>query len=295
MNDLPTGKDWWRKTRLPIIEAIASKEIARYEKRISKIDTAVIPVDKFIEKLWGYELLYDNPAKYGAVPGALAALRPDLKLVIISDEAGDQTRLEWNAAHEGAHILLHIPYNNESTPPDIYPSDDRTDVRSSKRSIFCRNDSCGFADGPEHPYMYREAEYFAGCLLMSRERYEPLAAHRFTEALDECLDRTNMRFQDIESNEGLRIITYTQVIESALNKMVSIDLNNRISRQAQMIRLSSTELGLVSQISGMNYPSFGYSKKVYEFSERMAAMAARNLGLDYSPEWRMGNVLLKGR
>jgi hypothetical protein len=287
-----SGKEWWRKVRLPQIEKLASEQIVRYESKICKIDTPWIPVDKFIENLWKYNLLYDDPESYGAATGALAALLPDLQLVVVSDRAEDRSRLEWNAAHEGAHIVVHVPPAGEPSQGSL-SFGSQIDVSAVKRSIYCRGNACGFLGGPEEPYMYREAEFFAGCLLMPRDRYGPLAKMRLTEALDECMHRGRIGLQEIESSNGLRAATYTQAVELAVGKMAACDLNGTVSKQAQRIRLSNGEIGLIRELDGLQDASRGWVRKGYEFSEHMVALASRELGLDYSPEWRGIELTLK--
>lgn len=287
-------KDWWRKTRLPQIEGLASEQIARYEAKVCKIDTHCIPVDKFVENLWNYVLLYDNPENYGASPGALAALRPDLRLVVVSDRTADRARMDWNAAHEGGHIVLHVPPANEPSQESLSFGDE-IEVSRGERSVYCRDRACGFLDGPEQPYMYREAEYFAGCLLMPRDRYRPLAQMRLIEALDECLSRGMIGLRDVESSESLRSAVYTQAVELAVSKMAEIDLNGSVSKQAQKIRLSGGELGLICKTGETEEASaYGvYMRNSYEFSGHLVALASRELDLDFSPEWRGTELTLR--
>ena len=288
------GKDWWRKVRLPQIEGLASDQIRRYESKVCKIDTPWIPVDKFVENLWKYELLYDDPQRHGAAPGALAVLRPDLQLVVVSDRPADRARLEWNAAHEGAHIVVHVPPANEPSQGSLLFGNE-IEAGMGERAVYCRDRTCGFLDGPEQPYMYREAEYFAGCLLMPRERYEPLAKKRLIEALEECMSRGRIGLQDIESSEGLRSAVYTQAIELAVGRMAEADLNGSVSKQAQKIRLSGTELGLICETGETEKASgFGvYMRKSYEFSGHLVALASRELDMEFSPEWRGTELTLK--
>lgn len=287
------GKEWWRRVRLPIIEQRAASEIARYEAKIARIGTSWIPVDMLVEKLWGYSLLYADPVEYGAASGALAALRPDLRMVIVSDREEHRRRLDWNAAHEGAHIVLHVPFVDRDPNQGSFEFGDEVEPKTTERAVYCRDNTCGFIGGPEQPYMYREAEYFAGCLLMARKRYEPLGRTRLTEALEQCMHRSKMDLRDIESNEGLRAIVYTQALESALGALMD-DLNRTVSRQAQVIRLSGSELGLIRQLGGIVDGAVGsYTRTGYEFSEHMVRFAARALGLDYSSEWRGKELILK--
>lgn len=288
------GKDRWRKVRLPQIERLASDQISRYESKVCKIDTPWIPVDKFVENLWKYDLLYDDPQSYGAAPGALAVLRPDLRLVVVSDHPADRARLEWNAAHEGAHIVMHVPPGDEPGQESLSFGNE-IEAGTGERSVYCRDKTCGFLNGPEQPFMYREAEYFAGCLLMPRDRYEPLAQTRLIEALDECLSRGRIGLQDIESSERLRSAVYTQAVELAVGRMTDTDLNGSVSKQAQRIRLSGGELGLICETGETEEESaFGvYMRKSYEFSLHLVVLASRELDLDFSPEWRGTELTLK--
>ena len=77
--------------------------------------------------------------------------------------------------------------------------------------------------------------------------------------------------------------------------MAEIDLNGSVSKQAQKIRLSGGELGLIRETGETEEASAFrvYMRKSYEFSGHLVALASRELDLDFSPEWRGTELTLK--
>lgn len=268
----------------------ASLEIMRFESKFGVIETPWIPIDMLVEKLWQYTILYDDPKEYGALPDALAVLRPDIKRIVISDALNHPGRECWSAAHEGGHIVLHLPADAPSEQIKLFPDVENT---PQPKAIYCRDKACGYAGSAESGVMYREAEFFAGCLLMPRGRYLPLAERRLTEALDAQLTVGRISLEAVESSVALREAVYTAAVESAVSEMAANDLNRSVSKQAQKIRLSGDELGLIHEMDETEEisPFRVYMRKRYEFSEHFAAQAAKALGFEFSPDWRGSSTL----
>ena len=104
------GRRWWRKKRLPEVEAAAYRLIGRYEGRFGRIGSLWLPVSHIVEGYLGYQVVYDAPENYNAPADALAVLLPELRLIVQNERETEYlARENQNYGHEICHIECHLP------------------------------------------------------------------------------------------------------------------------------------------------------------------------------------------
>lgn len=273
-------KNWWRTKRLPEIEMLAAREIDLFEACIHQIDGPCIPVDEILRRQCGYELVKDQPERYGAPKGALAVLLPRQLLVVLSNQVTHLGRRNMTIGHEIAHILLHL--SSEDRPQD--------NTERVVPMLYCRGNTCGTGTR-ETPWMTREAEWFSAHLLMPRDRYLPLAERHLTQTLKQVVEPLGYSIEEVESSARLRVEVGEAVIDMALDDLLR-DLRGEVSRQAQQIRLQ--ELGLVRRIPDPRQILLPLDMDVdgrptpecYELTGEFVQRAADSHGWRYSADWR---------
>lgn len=178
-----SARERWRRTRLPAVEAMAYSEIMRFERRFGATTTPVIPVDSFLEDLWGLRYVHCDPAVFGIPSEAEGALRPDLRKIIISDAITHRGQQNMVKLHEACHWLKHVPADLRVDPDQRALLDNGASVPAGPAEAwYCRGETC-YRDGKlEEPYMYREAEFFGACMLLPRDRFVPMAERRLHQA-----------------------------------------------------------------------------------------------------------------
>lgn len=170
------GRNQWREVRLPQVEARAYEEIRRFERRFGPIRTPCIPVDRFVEDLWGLRYVHCDPELFGFPAEVQGGLRTDLRKVIISDAVTHRGQMNMVKLHEGAHWVLH------TSSACRVSSDQMEGAGTEIPSFFCRGEVC-YRDGRlEEPWMHREAEFFAACMLLPREHFKLRGERRIHQA-----------------------------------------------------------------------------------------------------------------
>jgi Zn-dependent peptidase ImmA (M78 family) len=207
------GQLWWREERLPQIEGLAYTELTKYEESFGALDTPMIPIDKIIES-WGLAYYWDDLRNYGAPEGTIGLLDHQKKLIVLEETIREQVRERFTLAHEAGHWKLHL---KERPAPNQLPL-----FQDAEEWFFCRGEA-------EEPWMFQEANHFAACILMPRDRLVPLAQELLAGAATDAL---------LDGRSAAKVLS---------------DLAGTfgVSRLAMEIRLE--ELGLISQASGGMY------------------------------------------
>ncbi len=236
-----SARERWRRTRLPVIEATAYGEIMRFERRFGAVTTPVIPVDSFLEDLWGLRYVHCDPAIFGIPHEAQGGLRVDLRKVIISDAVTHQGQQNMLKLHEGCHWVVHVP-------AQLRVGRDQGRLlevdAGSAATWYCRGEVC-YRDGQlEEPYMYREAEFFGACMLLPRDRFTPRAERRIQQAWREV-----WRGHPFPGPEWFRLVgarAIPPVLERAVH-LLHEQHQGEVSKTVIRIRLA--EVGWAPQFS----------------------------------------------
>lgn len=184
-NPMPAhgARERWRRTQLAAIEPMAYREIMRFERKFGAITTPVIPVDRFLEDLWGLRYVHCDPTLFGIPTEAQGGLRPDLRKVIISETVTHRGQQNMVKLHEGCHWLKHVPMGLRVNPDQIMLLDGTSlPAGAPTGAWYCRGEACYQNGKLEEPYMYREAEFFGACMLLPRDRFAPRAERRIHQA-----------------------------------------------------------------------------------------------------------------
>ena len=132
------------------IEKESLNLLKSYGKKTGKKVKAPVPVFDIIEYL-GYDVDFRSDGIYKDL-NLLGGLRIPEKLVEINENLSSQEgRMNFTAAHETGHIILHVPMYSEINKED-------------KSKILCRKDA-GFQGDKKDPQEW-QADKFAACLLM---------------------------------------------------------------------------------------------------------------------------------
>ncbi len=144
--------------RVPWIprEAIAHEAnslLSRFEAFVGKPVSPPIPIEAIIEKYLGLVLGYDDLEKLLGLPDVLGATWVEEKRVVIDKSLldGVEGRLLFTCAHEVGHWILHRFWTTKEFS------------RTGDRAIVCRKETFKLRGE-------RQADYFAACFLMPRDR-----------------------------------------------------------------------------------------------------------------------------
>ena len=267
------GRRWWRTKRLPDVEAKAYRLIGRYERRFGRIGSLWLPVSHIVEGFLGYEVVYDAPEKYNAPCDALAVLLPELKLIVQNERETEYlARENQNYGHEICHIECHLPAGFGNAAQLTMGGLIETTEPSH---IHCRVTACDGCKGADPPWAYREAEFFAACLQLPRERFGPIAEERLREALRSSLKSWNVRLQDLADDEDLQAAVNTAAVRSAGERLYNDDYRRNVGRRVQTIRLA--ELGLVRQLTRSEAWGVG---EMYALGDRVLSPIYEQAGLE---------------
>ena len=238
------GRRRWRQLRLPQVEAAAYGEYRKYERRIRPIRTAWTPMDLFVEDLWDCRLVYADPSELGFPSDVLGGLRPDLRKILVADSVTNRGQENMVKAHEGAHLVLHVPRYvrvdpGQGTLLEAEPQ--------GPPAFYCRGGTC-YANGIVEPrWMSREAEFFGACLLLPRDTFRPRAERRIHQAWRE--DYHGHSFPGITWFHDMNPRAVLPILSRAVQLLWDM-YEGQVSRAVIRIRLS--EIGLAPALSAQS-------------------------------------------
>ena len=141
------------------IEKESTKLLETFSKDSGQPVAAPVPVFEIIEHL-GYDVDFRKDGIYKD-KNILGGLRISDKTVEINENLTDhEGRMNFTAAHETGHIVLHVPlYTDQMTAGQL-----EIDNNNSMNDILCRKDA-GFEGDKKEPEEW-QADKFAAYLLM---------------------------------------------------------------------------------------------------------------------------------
>jgi hypothetical protein len=212
----------------------------------------------------GCELVYfddEERADYGIPHDAIGALRPHQRLIFIYQKIRNVGREGQTVGEEIGHFILHAKGVVDIGQQSL--TFDETLPHKQASTFFCRTERGAFVDDKEEPaWMTREAAFFAACIQMPRDRYQPVAEKRLAQAIEYqpsgsgCLrpleEKLRLAGHYIAQAQSVDIHAYnikllmpgvfdTGIIEDAL-ELLETDHEGQVSKEAQRRRF--TELGL---------------------------------------------------
>jgi len=194
------------------VEEAAYRLIRDYERRRGAIPGCVVSPELVASAL-GCSVVYfsdEEREDHRIPPDAIGALKPAQGLIFVRQRIAAPGREQQTIGEELGHFVLHA--KDKHKPGQLSLSMVMEEPDSGRAAFFCRTEDASFVDGQREPrWMSREAAFFAACLQMPRDRYEPVARQRLVEAVEQTISAGGGPWAKLDKRVQQAVIVLAEV------------------------------------------------------------------------------------